>query len=470
LVGGNYKGEGPEFNATKTKIGTDATVNASAIQQGDGGKVIFWGNETTSFDGTVYAQGGELWGDGGFVETSALQLKIGDNAKVVTKSPNGATGEWLLDPSVIRISNNADSSIENDGIVDSNRDVHSPDPAGDEQMYVSNLDVDTLEAWLVNSSVTIDATFGSSGNGSINPAFAPTNRILFQAGAETINWDSGNTLTLTAVNGIEIDGIATLTLEGNTVFNGPLVGNGNSLVVLASATFESSIASLGALTVGQSAIFKSDSIDITANTIAGGAAGGTLTLPGTQTVNVNGGSGNNFSGNFLINSGTSTLEFTGFAGAFTGDNSKSTININVDADTVYKSANQRFEVGDPFIFLPGQFTTITGSPNSTLNLLQLGPIDFIPNGSGGGSFFINGIEITVSGFGSISCDGCDISVPAAVDTNEQGIIQADNKITPTDQGSTSDYGGVVTPDELENLNDSGFSEVVEGSPANCGAA
>ena len=46
------------------------TINASATGRGDGGKVVLWSDNQTTFAGTILAKGGAQAGDGGFVETS----------------------------------------------------------------------------------------------------------------------------------------------------------------------------------------------------------------------------------------------------------------------------------------------------------------------------------------------------------------------------------------------------------------
>src|SRR5690606_3759450 len=38
-------------------------------------------------------------GDGGFVETSAAKVRIGETARVTTRAAQGQTGTWLIDPS-----------------------------------------------------------------------------------------------------------------------------------------------------------------------------------------------------------------------------------------------------------------------------------------------------------------------------------------------------------------------------------
>lgn len=86
-------------------IQQSGSINADAAAQsaGKGGSVIAIAdlgnaNSLTTVDGTISARGGKLGGDGGFVETSASQLKISDSAMVDTRAPQGKTGSWLLDP------------------------------------------------------------------------------------------------------------------------------------------------------------------------------------------------------------------------------------------------------------------------------------------------------------------------------------------------------------------------------------
>src|SRR5205823_592265 len=70
LVGGNFHGQGPEANAATTTISAGATINASAITKGNGGRVAVWSNTLTTFGGTITATGGSTGGSGGYVETS----------------------------------------------------------------------------------------------------------------------------------------------------------------------------------------------------------------------------------------------------------------------------------------------------------------------------------------------------------------------------------------------------------------
>ncbi|MFC1866685.1 filamentous hemagglutinin N-terminal domain-containing protein, partial [Thermodesulfobacteriota bacterium] len=65
LVGGDYQGKNSEVkNARQTYVGEEASIRADAISEGDGGKVIVWGNDMARMYGTISARGGAESGDG----------------------------------------------------------------------------------------------------------------------------------------------------------------------------------------------------------------------------------------------------------------------------------------------------------------------------------------------------------------------------------------------------------------------
>ena len=90
LIGGDWAGGKPDTSLvsnqsaklesyaipTATTLSVDAAtkIDASAKDKGDGGKVILWSDQTTSFAGTILALGGAQIGNGGFVETSGKAL------------------------------------------------------------------------------------------------------------------------------------------------------------------------------------------------------------------------------------------------------------------------------------------------------------------------------------------------------------------------------------------------------------
>ena len=86
LLGGDYQGKNAAVqNARQVLVGKDASVHADAIDSGNGGKVIAWGNASAQVHGSLSARGGALGGDGGFVETSGYHLAV-DGIRVDTRA------------------------------------------------------------------------------------------------------------------------------------------------------------------------------------------------------------------------------------------------------------------------------------------------------------------------------------------------------------------------------------------------
>ena len=98
LLGGDYQGKNAAIpNARQVAVDSGASVKADAIVNGDGGKVIVWGNETARVYGSISARGGAAAGNGGLVETSGHYLDI-KGIRVDTASLRGKRGNWLIDP------------------------------------------------------------------------------------------------------------------------------------------------------------------------------------------------------------------------------------------------------------------------------------------------------------------------------------------------------------------------------------
>ena len=111
-VGGEWQGSGTVQRATSVNVQAGATLNASALQSGNGagGTVAVYSDVSnplsrTEMDGVILATGagsGPAAGAGGSVETSGHQLGV--NGQVYTGG-----GVWLLDPANLTI--NAGSGI-----------------------------------------------------------------------------------------------------------------------------------------------------------------------------------------------------------------------------------------------------------------------------------------------------------------------------------------------------------------------
>ena len=103
LIGGDYLGKGSVPNSQITFVDQASTIKANALQSGNGGKVIVWADDKTSFSGKISARGGVDSGNGGFIETSGKNYLNVQNASVDAAAPQGNIGNWLLDPRNITV-------------------------------------------------------------------------------------------------------------------------------------------------------------------------------------------------------------------------------------------------------------------------------------------------------------------------------------------------------------------------------
>jgi hypothetical protein len=111
LIGGDFQGRGTVPNAKRTYVSDKVTINADALTNGNGGKVIVWADEVTGFYGSISARGGLESGHGGLVEVSGKEHLI-FRGQVNTSAVNGLPGTLLLDPNNITI---ADGSGDEGG-------------------------------------------------------------------------------------------------------------------------------------------------------------------------------------------------------------------------------------------------------------------------------------------------------------------------------------------------------------------
>ncbi len=193
LIGGDQQGLNPDIkNATSTTVATGAQVSADGLGEADGGRVIVFASNDVHIQGEITATGGDIAGDGGFIETSGLkQLDI--TAIPDASAVNGEAGEWLIDPNNIIIQSTGGN------------DTNITATVGVGSLYDSNndgaiLSTETIVTALVaGTNVTITTgTAGADtelGNITVNDAI---NVNLSSLAAAT-------SLTLNAHNDINID-------------------------------------------------------------------------------------------------------------------------------------------------------------------------------------------------------------------------------------------------------------------------
>jgi filamentous hemagglutinin family protein len=213
LIGGDWGGGHPNTSlvsnpsaylepftiptASTVSIDPTTTINASATTAGNGGKVVVWSDQATTFNGRILAQGGPQSGQGGFVETSGHQLTF--NGSVNTSSPAGRTGIWLLDPTDLTIDSTAATTISQNldntnVILQTNANGTTMGP-GNTSSGPGDIIIDAPISWTGLASLTLNAYNNVALNASISGSL----------GGLVIN--AGNSISATA--GVDV-GIFTL--------------------------------------------------------------------------------------------------------------------------------------------------------------------------------------------------------------------------------------------------------------------
>src|SRR6266568_3378100 len=195
-------------NAMTVSVDAATKIDASAKDRGDGGKVILWSDQTTSFAGTILATGGTESGNGGFAEVSGKGL-LNYTGLTNLSAIYGTFGTLLLDPYDVTISNAADSNSGFGG--------GTFTPTG-----TSNINVVTLQNALALANVIV--TTGGAGSPGTD-----TGNITV---SNSFTWSTNSTLTLSAYQNIFINYGVTIsnTGSGNLVLRADNSGKGSGYV------------------------------------------------------------------------------------------------------------------------------------------------------------------------------------------------------------------------------------------------
>lgn len=124
FIGGEFQGQGKLPNAAQNFVSPNTVISADAVDNGNGGEVIIWADETTRFHGNISANGGIDGGNGGLVEVSGKQ-DLSFRGEVDTRAAQGSGGTLLLDP-------------ENIVIVNGNGGAYDAELTGDGQIFAAD--------------------------------------------------------------------------------------------------------------------------------------------------------------------------------------------------------------------------------------------------------------------------------------------------------------------------------------------
>lgn len=284
-------------------------------------------------------------GDGGFIETSAAKVSFVPGRKITTLAPYGKTGEWLIDPVDIIISEAGDirpTDIQDDLAVN-NVTISTADPSG---IYDG-------------TSYTGDLWWLPSGAGNITVT-------------DTITWSAPTTLSLIANNNIMVNNAIT-------------ANNGGSLSLSAAS---------GSITQGATGILR-----ISGTTALN--AGGNITLNNPD--NDFNGAVTIASGNNVILNDTNSLLFGG-ASTVNGTLSLTAASFIQDAAaTITGGAGAPIEIWADTIALNGAANSIRGTGSITLAPISVSRPVVIGAAGGAGDFALDATELSTlkDGFSTI---------------------------------------------------------------------
>ncbi|QKQ75369.1 CHAT domain-containing protein [Nostoc sp. TCL240-02] len=184
LIGGDYQGKGTLPNADQTYINSNSVINADSNLNGNGGRVIVWGNDTTQYFGNISARGGANSGNGGNVEVSGKNF-LTFKGLVDTSVANGSFGTLLLDPSTLTI---IDGEV---GTFDAT--------AGNIAFGDADIGANTV-SWGAIAASGANISLQATGNITINDITGGTPTVT-TPGIATLNLGNGGSFSLSSQSG-----------------------------------------------------------------------------------------------------------------------------------------------------------------------------------------------------------------------------------------------------------------------------
>lgn len=419
LIGGDYQGKNPNVrNAQMTFVGAGAQLNASATDQGDGGKVIVWSDRSTRVFGTIEAKGGANGGNGGLVETSGKQgLEFGANVDV--SAAHGQGGTLLLDPESITIIGGErppiiTSTITPNGCTIGCTTIFTSTPAPTPPSTITFADTvptqiyqSDIEGYKNGTSVVLEATSWIGVAGS----FSGTSVILTPNSSLTLRTRNAISDNSTISSGIKLsDSSAGPNLEFRTQGTG-------------SITLETGVAGSGA---------KKADISVGKLTTSGGSI--SLTAQGSNSNivvlgDINAGAGSNTlraDGNVQFN-GTTPLTLTGSSLSVSGGSG-----VIVNGSLTSSSGSWTNPAGN-LLSVNGSLTLVKGSPLTNAGTLDTATGSVVNTSS---QDLVNQTSGTIKGTGVINVGTASVVNQGVVAPGHSpGTLSIQGNYTQTSTGS-----------------------------------
>ncbi len=277
LIGGNFQGKGPQPNALRTYVSQDTVINADALINGNGGKVIVWSDEATWFYGSISARGGANSGDGGFVEVSSKNY-LDYHGVVDLSASNGTSGSLLFDPLNITLSTGSDTNTTGFTPPGNQLEAFAED-AGLDSVFNVTAGTGSFAGVSAGSTIELQATNNITVSNDFN--------VGTSTGVANVSLvlRAGNDINVNAVVTTTGTGTLTLSADDNTP-NGAgaiLIGAAGGLVTsnqsISLTAVSLGITSGGTINSGSGAITISPS---QASTLGLGAGAGTMSITDTE--------------------------------------------------------------------------------------------------------------------------------------------------------------------------------------------
>ncbi|OGB50900.1 MAG: hypothetical protein A2503_04675 [Burkholderiales bacterium RIFOXYD12_FULL_59_19] len=197
-------------------VNNTGVIQAQTLVTGANGSIMLMGgmqSGTVNVGGTLDASAPN-GGDGGFIETSAAHVTVANDAKVTTLAGAGKTGTWLIDPTDYTVGAGGDITGAALGTNLDLTNVILQSGAGTVGT-LGNVNVNDPVSWTAPTTLTLDAV----NDVNINAAVTGINGSVAATAGHDVNvaaatkTTTGN-LTFTAVNDVAISA-ATTVITGN---------------------------------------------------------------------------------------------------------------------------------------------------------------------------------------------------------------------------------------------------------------